>query len=711
MPKIPGYTDDAGVPLNTALSEGSGFRLNDSTADLGLQGMKIKQEDLSKVAQLYNRVAIQNQAMVNNIKVSEAKASAIDAMNNVQTNLMNEMGTNVLEQTDLSGNVTRKNLLGRWQDNATAIIQKNRMTLQNDIQRSAYDQAINSVLPEKTDQVFSHQLLQTRSAMEKQNEAVTTALLSGAKSAAQSGNFAGAKSYATMAIDSNNQSYAIQGIPYDAQIQMNQDTIYDFLNGIKKEIPAGNFGPLIDQFKDKLRDDQYKTLKNENETVVAQASAKNDAKSIVSQCINPDGTVNRAKVQQLVEAKKQDHAKSRYEKNYSADAFLGVYSSKESNDNYSAVNTKSGAYGKYQIMPALWQDLMRNNNMPLDTPMTPENQDKYFRPYAQGLLEKYGPEGAFVALYAGEQNAVRWNQGLSTGIGEDGEYSFYAPQGNDPSVAEYVRTRMEALDQEIPNTELIADKGYNDALDKEIALAINEQIDIETQTKNQNVELMTQYVRNNPNATFSDIQNLASQLYPNSMSNQQALISIGQEVRSGERSGNKFDQARDFDNATEYIIENPNATELDLRAKFPNLTGSQVKTLTAAVGKTTAANVKWGNETNLAYLNGVIKQNKLTGIEKANVMNKMNVWTKKYYEENGTAPTDDEIQSQIMDMASKAKIEKNSWLFGTSYDDADYIRADLPAGWTPLTESTAQDQNGNIFEYDEKTHTWVTELK
>lgn len=711
MPKVPGFTDDAGVALNTPLSEGSGFRLSNDTANIGLQAMGMRSKDLSALAQLYNSVAIRNQAMINNIKVSEAKAAAMDEMNQNYSELMNQQGTNVLAQTDLNGKTVQKDLMGRWNDSSSAIVQKNRMALQNDIQRAAYDQAMNAVVTEKSGQIFNHQLLQTKDAMNQQQNAVTNSYISSATSAAQIGDATGAKQYWNEAIKSRQQTDSIQGIPYDAQVQNNQNKTMEFLTGIESKIPAANFGSLIEQFKDNLRPEQVNSLKQSNKAALTTSQAKNDAKYIVDNSRLPNGDVDLVKVRQFIKNAEDNRAKATYKQNFGFDAFKKAYAENESGGNYEAYNADSGAYGKYQITPGLWADLMRQNGLPEDTPMSPENQDKYFTPYLEKAYTQFGPEGALVAMYAGWNNGERWAKGYKTGIDDNGnEYSFYDKQGDYPSVAEYVQNGINAMSKYAPPSDLTFDTQYNKALEE----AVNEEVknrQIEISQINQNhLELAMQYAQNNPNASYSDLKAYAMELEPNSAQRRQALINAMQGERGAEYSGNNFDIARQFDAATEYILNNPNATEADLRMNFPNLPLSKIKSLTAAVGKAADANTKWLNSETQAMLSGLTKQNKLTDIDKANIINSMNVWAKDKYAKTGTPPSDDEVNSQLRNLASKAKITQSRFIFGNTLVDAKYPNAALGDGWTPLTETTAQDSNGNVFEYDPDLGTWTTEI-
>lgn len=128
----------------------------------------------------------------------------------------------------------------------------------------------------------------------------------------------------------------------------------------------------------------------------------------------------------------------------SKEAFFNAVAGQESGGDYSAENGRTGAFGKYQIMPDNWPSWSQEAGLEEGAPMTPENQEKVARYKLGDYYDKYGPEGALVAWYSGEGNAQRWAEGKSTAMGENGEYSWDAKQGkgDEPSIREYVQQSL-----------------------------------------------------------------------------------------------------------------------------------------------------------------------------------------------------------------------------------------------------------------------------
>lgn len=136
------------------------------------------------------------------------------------------------------------------------------------------------------------------------------------------------------------------------------------------------------------------------------------------------------------------------------DDFFSKVAAQESGGNYGATNNRTGAFGKYQIMPENWPSWSREAGLPEGAEQTPENQEKVAKYKLGQYFDKYGAEGALVAWYSGEQNAKRWVDGEKDAIGENGQhYSWDAKQGNgdEPSIREYVNS---ALSQKSDTDEL-----------------------------------------------------------------------------------------------------------------------------------------------------------------------------------------------------------------------------------------------------------------
>ena len=109
------------------------------------------------------------------------------------------------------------------------------------------------------------------------------------------------------------------------------------------------------------------------------------------------------------------------------EAFINAIAGQESGGDYGAVNGRTGASGKYQIMPENWPAWAEEAGLGADAEMTPENQEIVARYKLGEYYDKYGARGAAIAWYAGE-GALNYS-----------EEALNRKQGNgdEPSINEY----------------------------------------------------------------------------------------------------------------------------------------------------------------------------------------------------------------------------------------------------------------------------------
>lgn len=113
--------------------------------------------------------------------------------------------------------------------------------------------------------------------------------------------------------------------------------------------------------------------------------------------------------------------------------FINAIGMKESNNNYSARNSQSGALGKYQIMPsniAQWsRQALGHSVTPMQFLASPQIQEKVAQYKLSEYYNKFGVAGAAIAWYAGPAAAQRY---ASTGYASQRtEYGGY------PSIYSY----------------------------------------------------------------------------------------------------------------------------------------------------------------------------------------------------------------------------------------------------------------------------------
>lgn len=141
------------------------------------------------------------------------------------------------------------------------------------------------------------------------------------------------------------------------------------------------------------------------------------------------------------------------------DSFINAIAGQESGGDYGAVNSSSGATGKYQIDPTNWPSWASEAGLSSDAPMTPNNQEIVARHKLSEYYNTYGADGTAVAWYAGTANAKRWVNGYSTDIWGR---SWEKPQSDGPSIAEYVREVASRNTGTVGYSQTLADLGVNE---------------------------------------------------------------------------------------------------------------------------------------------------------------------------------------------------------------------------------------------------------
>ena len=110
------------------------------------------------------------------------------------------------------------------------------------------------------------------------------------------------------------------------------------------------------------------------------------------------------------------------------DNLVAAIGGQESGGNYNAKNGRTGASGKYQIMPDNWPSWSQEAGLPAGAEMTPENQEIVARFKLKQYYDKYGARGAAIAWYGGE-GALKYSAGAMNrkqGSGDEASINVYA---------------------------------------------------------------------------------------------------------------------------------------------------------------------------------------------------------------------------------------------------------------------------------------------
>lgn len=189
--------------------------------------------------------------------------------------------------------------------------------------------------------------------------------------------------------------------------------------------------------------------------------------------------------------------------------FINAIAGQESGGNYDAVNARTGASGKYQIMPENWPQWAEEAGLGADAEMTPENQETVARYKLGEYYDKYGARGAAMAWYGGE-GALDY---------DDDALNRKQGNGDEPSINEYADSVMQRMgdnsvaDSEAEQADEPADEDYNKA-DEEFDAQDGEKpfadVDLGKNNKEQDVKEEPAEVDYEESADYLDVNPRAS---------------------------------------------------------------------------------------------------------------------------------------------------------------------------------------------------------
>lgn len=386
--------------------------------------------------------------------------------------------------------------------------------------------------------------------------------------------------------------------------------------------------------------------------------------------------------------------------------FFNAVSGQESGGNYEAQNGRTGAFGKYQIMPGNWPSWSKQAGLPDGAEQTPENQEVVAKYKLGQYYDAYGAEGALVAWYAGEQNGKRWAEGAPNAIGEGGSYSWDAKQGNgdEPSVREYVQQSLSragsgtAGHYEDQTVSAYNPKEY-DATIAQIKQKAAESDASYRKSLKDSMDNWSTYVLNNQ-GSLKDYNSIAQAAQQFGFTGTDLNGAIGVAMQQANILKVQDDRAaqNNFEAALGDIYNGKITNKQELDAAYGGtLPYTRLMTLQSALG---SKGPKWASPENVAALNGVVKELGLTSIDKARIMEKLNLAAQSNKQDGQPDLSADDVVSIAREQGATITINKSGLLGGQKVNVSS-----VPAGWT-ITDYGVLDPNGNTMEYDNATGSW-----
>ena len=211
-------------------------------------------------------------------------------------------------------------------------------------------------------------------------------------------------------------------------------------------ITAGNYeraAQILQVNRGKMDQNVYNQLYGSVKQKQDVAKTYTTADDIVNQCWDPKtGRFDWNKANELIKQNSYRNVGGQGTPGTSSkESFFAAIEGQESGGDSTAVSP-AGAVGIYQIMPDNWPSWSKEAGYEGADP-NDEAAQRAVGKYKLGqYYDKYGPAGAMVAWYAGEENAKRYVKGETTDIWGR---PWDAPQSNGPSIQGYVDSVMSKL--------------------------------------------------------------------------------------------------------------------------------------------------------------------------------------------------------------------------------------------------------------------------
>lgn len=304
MPRIPNYTDDAGVQLNLPLIDGVSSRLSNETARLGAQMAERRGNDWLRVSELANAIAIRQQALRNSAEVSNAIAVATIELDNARNAQLERKGLDATGRPATEDGAEVLSATDTYGQSAASIQEKIRNNLLNDVQKRKFDEWYRNRYTSDLDTVARHQTQQLNAAVENSSQTLLKSAEDSMYAAMTRGDFETAENTFNSNYDIFASVQRMKGQPEEyVQQEYNGKLFTTAKAAIDQCVKNGNSeagGRIADYFGKYLTQQQ----KDELRGTIRPGIVKDTADKFVRDNLvkNKDGSINLAETLKLIEA-------------------------------------------------------------------------------------------------------------------------------------------------------------------------------------------------------------------------------------------------------------------------------------------------------------------------------------------------------------------------------------------------------------------------
>jgi hypothetical protein len=670
----------------TASAETFGGGLGQTISNIGEEAFKMQQ---------------QKQAKINQIAVANAMSNTQKELIPVQNDMLTKMGTNALGTAETKDNPATPGISQSFLTKSNDIYKKTLDSLSNDTQKTHYQQWYDSMNPSMYQSVVNHEKKQVEVAHTAANESQLNANSEAFSSAVLMGNYAQANNSLRSGIGLSDSMGSINGVPSETQEENHKKYVYGNI-GKTVDILLANNRPedakkMIDYYGDKLPESQ----KAINMSKISPALEKNETFTYVNSLTNDatmrnaDGTLNSAKMLEAAEAKYTSRTRTVVKEGTPGsgvdyESFKTALFGQESGGNYEAKNERTGAYGKYQIIPENWPSWAKDAGLSADAPQTPANQELVVNAKLKPLYEKYGARGAAISWYGGE-GALNYSEEAK---------NRKQGAGDEPSINEYADSILSKMGGTPGTPSTIEQVSAPDLIGLQLARAQIMQAASESNAKHKqdidnNMYQFDQWLTTNKPTTIAAIQSQA-----------QSMGFQGPDLINAIAKGKQFagllkveeneNSVALFEEALGKMYRGEITTKGELDSQYG---GSLPYSKLITLGNSLKRETKWATTENLSAFRGVIEDKRIKGSEKSLIYEKISQQAAVSFAK-GIDPTPSDIRDWAEEQTQKVIIGRK-WYGGANKIDTAFV----PSSWsitadgvyTPEGIKISKSENGKFY--------------
>lgn len=700
MPVVPTLTPNVGLDVGRPRVAPDAISLE--AAGGGENG---RGNNLIKLGEVISAAAIEQQAKINQANVMRATADLTLQFNENMRAQYQKFGLNALGKPATDKSEAVPSASEDFSNFAQTTLQSAMGNMDNDLQRQKLQEWYNDNFPGYLQKVATHQNNQY-------NEYLTESLYTQQKANMDTfvgmvklGDYQGAEHAYNQANDWLQRYLTWQGADDKTRQKASQDMLYSNAESTVKALldddRAQEAYAFVNKFAPKLTPNQVETLRMAIRPTAVRVQADVIAEDMFKDPAlrGPDGSLDPAKVDAAIDKI------TTVTKTVGGGDLISAIAGQESEGDYNATNARTGASGKYQILPSNWPEWSVEAGLPAGSSMTPENQEIVARFKLKQYEEKYGPQGAMVAWYGGPGNAERWVAGETTDV-YGRPWTAKNGNGDEPSIAEYVESVSGRMGQ--GGTQVVE---RNETMRAEIRARLKE---LEQQEKlnysarvNAAAEQMAEMANSGQIRTLDDARRVGTQVSQGlgiKPSDVMGVINIGTSAVGLQNRITAEQQANDYNAALEALLNGDINTENELRVRFPNLDAVHYQQL---INSCIAPKYKWANDQTKAMVDATFEKAGFSTtkdkLQKVAVYQYVNDKVKLYVDKNGHSPSIWEIQDFTIEATHNAALVEyqDKGRFYNSTETTDLTNAQ----WAGLNFHPRM-VNGELKYYDDKGQEW-----